>query len=600
MANEITLTNQYPLPKDSYAAFDAISLRNLIIARLNEQGVYTDQNYLGYNIASIIDIVSYSFNTLMFYLNKTSTESMFTEAQLYENINRIVKLLDYKPIGYQTSTLSFSCSAQGILPGLYTIPRYSYLTLGGIAFSFNEDVSFNVLQQTPSELIELTNKKLLYQGIFREAPVYNATGDVNELYIVENPATQVDHFNLDVYVYELEQNKWIKYTNVPSLYSAPSYARAFEKRLNSDFNYEITFGDNINGRKLDEGDLVIVYYLQSTGEQGVIGPSELQGSVLTLFASSNFLSILFDTSDGAEYMDSTEASGLIFNNITGSTLPKQLESPEDIKRNAPANFKSQYRLVTKEDYETFVRINHSNFITDVKAFDNWEYTGSYLKYFKDAQVSPTSYKQILLNQVLYSDSCNFNNVYICAIPKIGLESSYKYLLPSQKELIVSDMNALKTLTAEITFVDPIVKIFSLGVNSSTSSLFDVSDGELTRLQIYKQKYSNRSSKSIINEVISIFQQHFNLKNAKLGGSFRYSSLVNEILTIEGVQSIKTISEATQESFDGLSFYFWNPSFPDLDKQVVTSNINLLDFQYYYFFNLSSLSEKIDIIEPLLS
>lgn len=70
MANETTLTNQYPLPKDSYAAFDAISLRNLIISRLNEQGVYTDQNYLGSNIASIIDIISYSFNTLMFYLNK--------------------------------------------------------------------------------------------------------------------------------------------------------------------------------------------------------------------------------------------------------------------------------------------------------------------------------------------------------------------------------------------------------------------------------------------------------------------------------------------------------------------------------------------------
>ena len=108
MANE--LTYNFPLKQDAYAAFDAISLRNLIISRLNEQGVYTDQNYLGSNIASIIDIISYSFNTLMFYLNKTSTESMFTEAQLYENISRIVNVFDYKPIGYQTSTLAFSCS----------------------------------------------------------------------------------------------------------------------------------------------------------------------------------------------------------------------------------------------------------------------------------------------------------------------------------------------------------------------------------------------------------------------------------------------------------------------------------------------------------
>ena len=56
MANEPTF--EFPLPKESYAAFDAISLRNLIIQRLNDQGTLTDQNYLGSNLASIIDIIS--------------------------------------------------------------------------------------------------------------------------------------------------------------------------------------------------------------------------------------------------------------------------------------------------------------------------------------------------------------------------------------------------------------------------------------------------------------------------------------------------------------------------------------------------------------
>ena len=91
MANEPTY--EFPLAKDSYAAFDAISLRNLIIQRLNDQGTLTDQNYIGSNLASIIDIISFSFNTLIYYLNRTSSESTFTEAQLYENISRIVKLL---------------------------------------------------------------------------------------------------------------------------------------------------------------------------------------------------------------------------------------------------------------------------------------------------------------------------------------------------------------------------------------------------------------------------------------------------------------------------------------------------------------------------
>ena len=97
--------------KDSYIAFDALSLRQLIIDRLNEQQVFTDQNYIGSNLAAVIDIVSFAYSSLIYYLNKTSTETLFSEAQLYENINRIVKLLDYKPIGIQTATISPQISA---------------------------------------------------------------------------------------------------------------------------------------------------------------------------------------------------------------------------------------------------------------------------------------------------------------------------------------------------------------------------------------------------------------------------------------------------------------------------------------------------------
>ena len=84
MASSENSTLDYStISPNSYAAFDAMSLRSLIVERLNKQGVFTDQNYIGSNLASIIDIISYSFHTLMFYLNKTSTESMFTDCLLY-------------------------------------------------------------------------------------------------------------------------------------------------------------------------------------------------------------------------------------------------------------------------------------------------------------------------------------------------------------------------------------------------------------------------------------------------------------------------------------------------------------------------------------
>ena len=91
---------EFNLPVNAYASFDAQSLRDLIIDRLNNDTKFnfTDQNFEGSNISALLDIIAYSYHTLLFYLNQTSSESNFNDANLYENINRIVKLIDYKPI----------------------------------------------------------------------------------------------------------------------------------------------------------------------------------------------------------------------------------------------------------------------------------------------------------------------------------------------------------------------------------------------------------------------------------------------------------------------------------------------------------------------
>lgn len=601
MATTSQPTNVFPISKNSYAAFDAISLRNLIIDRLNEQGIFTDQNYLGSNLASVIDIISYSFNTLMFYLNRTSSESMFSEAQLYENINRIVKILDYKPIGYQTSTLTFQCSATGLPSGIYTIPRYSYLNLGNVNFSFNEDINFKIIQDstvTAQVLTDLSNKKILFQGIYRETPIHTATGDENEtVTIINNDNSLIDHFNIDVYVYETDKDSWIQYKNVSNLFSEPSFARSFEKRLNSKATYDIVFGDGINGRRLEMGEKVIIFYLQSSGERGVVGPEQMNSAQKLIYSSVNFLSILSNTSEGAKYIDSSEFSKLYFSNIVGSTIPKDIESADSIRNNAPSNFKSQYRLVTKQDYETFVKINHGNFINDVKVFSNWDYTSQYLKYFNDIQVSPTSYRQILLNQVLYADSCNFNNLYICAIPKISQTSSLKYLLPAQKEILLVDMQPLKTVTTELTFLDPVVKQLALGVKSLNYGV-EAFDRDFCTLEVVKRTSSKRSNHSILNEIVALFNKYFNPTEVKLGWSYNHSQLMAEVLAIEGVDKVITRRADTNESYEGISLFCWNPVFSNLDKMAITNNVQFKPFEVVYFENLSEIANKIQVIESL--
>ena len=141
MAQKLT---DFTLPRNSYATFDALTLKQLIKDRLNAGGVFTDQNFEGSNLNAIIDVVALSYHYLLFYLNTTSNESLFNQTSLYENMNRLVKLINYNPVGYKTALLSFEATANSNLPAnIYTIPRYSYFTINGIYYTFINDVTFS-------------------------------------------------------------------------------------------------------------------------------------------------------------------------------------------------------------------------------------------------------------------------------------------------------------------------------------------------------------------------------------------------------------------------------------------------------------------------
>ena len=588
---------EFPIQKDSYVAFDAMSLRQLIVDRINEQKVFTDQNFLGSNLASVIDIVAYSYNTLIYYLNKTSSESMFSEAQLYENINRIVKLIDYSPIGFQTSTLSFNCSAESLPQGLFTIPRYSYFVINNIPFSFNEDITFiKTVANTTESLNEIAQQRLLYQGFYQEYPVYTAAGEDNEI-IILNPGTDiVDHFNIDVYVKPKLTNKWEVYTKTPNMFLESGSEKKYEIRLNPNKRYEIKFGNDINGVKLQTGDQVALYYLTSQGQAGEIGPNALtpRSNSLIRYNTILFNQIIEDVfKDQFRYLTAAEIKGLIFENIVSSTPVKLAEEAEDIRKTAPANYRSQYRLVTTNDYEVFTKTNFTNLLADVKCVNNWDYISGYLKYFYDIGITePSKTERALFNQVQYADSCNFNNVYLIVVPR-SASQNFDYVVPAQKELINSSILASKMATTETVFIDPVYKAISIGISSSTLAVDPTIDEDICRLEVIKRTSSRRDNQSITNDIINIFTEYFNRDNVRLGQTVDSRSLTQQILNVDGVETFFTTrTDDSSVRIEGLSLFIWNPIYPDNDKDATTNNIPLKYFEYPFFNNLALLSNKI--------
>ena len=168
----------FELPQNAYVAFDAVSLKEYIVNRLNENEKFTDQNFDGSNLAAIIDIIAYSYHVLLFYLNNTAAEANFDQATLYENMNKIVKLIGYKPAGKQTSIVPINTVAAATMPtGNYTIRKYSYFLTDSIQYNFLDDYSFNKTTSGVEKIKTLDDTVVLYQGAIKEYPDYSAQGE---------------------------------------------------------------------------------------------------------------------------------------------------------------------------------------------------------------------------------------------------------------------------------------------------------------------------------------------------------------------------------------------------------------------------------------
>jgi len=605
--------NDFNLPIDGYAAFDALSLKSLIINRLNANNVITDQNYEGSNLSSIIDIVAYAYHVLLFYLNRTGAEATFTTAELYENINKIVKLIGYKPIGAQTSVLPFQATGNSnITPGLYTLPRYSYVSANGTTFSFNADITFSKNTYGTDQLTDLQDNAVLYQGKYTEYPLYTAIGSPFELLtltVVDSSGNNIiiDHFTIDVYVKNntLSMPKWVKWLPVQSLFLEHSNATAYEIRLNENGRYEIKFGNNITGQQLNPGDQVAVYYIKSDGSNGQIGTNLLNNGKIFLYSTPQFNIIQSDTTPANfNLLTATQLSNISLTNSDPSTLFISGESVDSIRTNASSTFQSQYRLVTAGDYQTFVQSNFSNIVASTRVVNNWEYIQGHLKYYFDLGVtSPNTQSRVLFNQVKFADSTNFNNIYIYAVPKLNktttLTSRINYLNASQKQLILNSLADTQLVTTEAVLNDPVYMSVDLGVRIPNQNP-DPTVANFTKLVITRSPTAKQNSNTIALQVANIITQYFATTNDNLGLLLSITDITNQILQLGGITNVQTVaqlSDGTVYTVPGVNFVLYNPVYPYNDTTIVSQDLQLPYFKFPYLNNAANFINKISVVTP---
>lgn len=597
---------EYRLPTDAYANFDALTLKSFIIDRLNENSTFRDQNFEGSNLSSIIDIIAYSYHVLLFYLNQTASESMFSNSTIYENINRIVNLMGYKPIGKQTSICPIDCVADSELPiGSYFLKKYSYFLVDNVQYTINEDFFFDKTTDSEENITTINENLLLYQGTVGEYPVYVASGEDFETFpiVVENLTSNttkfISHGSVSVYVKESDTGVWYEYEEVDNLFLVSTNNRVYDLRLNENGHYEVKFGNDVFGRKIKESDEVAVYYILSDGDSGAISEGAINGNKLFVLNTSRFSQIYSDVSSAgssSSQIDRNNNSLLTFSNSTNSTAVSEAETVDQIKTNAPILVNSQLRLVTETDYETFLRKNAPNLLNSVKVVSNKRYIEEYIQYFYDLCVDPNKVNRVIVNQVNFADSCDFNDINIFLVPPFSITKDGQYptfLSNSFKNYIKDLVGDKKMINYEIVPRDPVYVAFDLGFarNSlpESSPIYNT-----TKLQVIRNNNVKISKELIKNQIIAKINTFFAPSNNELGGLLDISSLGNDIISINGVSTIKMVnSDNTQ--YNGISFVARNPVY-EKDVEIITQSTALPFFKFPYLYNPESIVKRIDIVD----
>ena len=597
----------YSLPRNAYLSFDANSLKTLIIDRLNENETFTDQNFEGSNFSAFIDVVAYMYHVLLFQLNTTSNESTFSTATIYENMNKLVSTIGYNPLGDQTSLVNISLSARNLTSNVYTLPRFSSIAANGNSYVTIEDITFEKTIDNTLEQVAPSNSTL-YQGTITETS-YNATGEPYENIILIDSFTSkqfiqstsnvrgskfISDNSFNIFVQNNTSGEWSQYEETSSLFLESADAKKYEKRLNGRGNYEFKFGNNLNGKQLEANDTVLIFYVISDNEAGIVGPNSFTGTSFTLFGSTNFdavKNIIYDTNQ--TLITAAQLGDLLFNNRFASSPTKIAETVADIRRNAPKVFAAQNRLVTKDDYEYQLNRNFNNITRNVKILSNNDYTSKVLSYYDDIGLARgNDDTRILFSQVLFSASTSFNNVYVYTVPSSNPTLNGRtpnYLNSAQKQLLAEFCDNKKDVTQNVVISDPIFKAFAFGApNVNDDSVDDTVNNSQLQVTLDKNKALNDSS--IKSSIYNIINNYFN--GVQLGDLIDVSRLTTDILNIPGVTGLNTING--DSIVPNLNFVIWNPDYKNEDNVLQSLNYQLEDFQFAYFYNPQNIMNKIAI------
>jgi len=311
--------------------FDFDDIKANLKSFLQDQSEFQDYDFEGSGFAVLLDLLAYNTHYLGFNANMLANEMYLDSADIRKNIVSLAKMLGYTPTSPKSPTATIDILMNNIATTVATITMAK-----GTAFTTTVDGE--TYQFVTNESHVLTPTSGVYR--FSNIPVFEGTlvtfkytvdsTDVDQRFII--PSVNADTTTLKVSIQNSASDTTTNtYTLATGVTSISSTSKVYFLQEMEDGKFEVYFGDDVLGSKLDDGNIVILEYIVSNKDEANGASSfTLSGNI------GGFSDVSITTVSNAQ---------------GGS----EAQSKESIRFNAPLQYSAQDRAVTTADYETIVK-----------------------------------------------------------------------------------------------------------------------------------------------------------------------------------------------------------------------------------------------------
>ena len=312
--------------------FDAIKAN--LKTFLQSQTQFQDYDFEGSGLSILLDVLSYNTHYLSYIANMSTNEMYLDSADIRKNIVSLAKMLGYTPTSPRTTRAQIDVVLNNATGSSVTMQKGTVFTttVDKVDYEYVTNADITI---TPENGVYKFNNVPLYEGTL---VTFKYTFDSNDNDMkFEIPSDRADTSTLKVTVQNSNTDTTQTVYSLAGGYNdVSSDSKVYFIQEGSENKYEVYFGDGVTGKKLEDGNVIILEYIvTNTVKSNGASKFSLSGNI------GGFTNVTIST-------DSNSSGGA------------NAETNESIKFNAPLQYAAQDRAVTSTDYETLVKSIYPN------------------------------------------------------------------------------------------------------------------------------------------------------------------------------------------------------------------------------------------------